>query len=249
MNEAKFDHKGSVYAKARPGYPDAIFEYLCSSDAVGANKTVADFGSGTGIFSMQISDFAGTVYAIEPNDDMRRNAEIEFVNYPSITSVNATAENSLLANSSVDLITVAQAFHWFDRSAFKTECHRILKPNGKVFLLWNDRDISSDIISENFIINKKYCPNFKGSSNGIDFSKEGFSDFFDGEFDMVEFLNGLVYTKQMFIERNLSSSYAPLKYDSKYHDYISELEALFDKYQTDGNVLYPYITRCYLGKV
>ena len=249
MNEAKFDHKGSVYAKARPGYPDAIFEYLCSSDAVGANKTVADFGSGTGIFSMQISDFAGTVYAIEPNDDMRRNAEIEFVNYPSITSVNATAENSLLPNSSVDLITVAQAFHWFNRTAFKSECQRILKASGKVFLLWNDRDTTSDIISENFKINKKYCPNFKGSSNGIDFSKEGFLDFFDGEFETVEFPNVLIYTKEMFIGRNLSSSYAPLKSDTQYCDYLSELEALFDKHQRNGNVMYPYITRCYLGMV
>ena len=249
MNETKFNQKGSVYAKGRPGYPNVIFEYLRSTGVIDKCKTVADFGSGTGIFSLQISQFADVVYAIEPNDDMRQIAEREFCNHSNIVSVNATAENSLLADKSVDLITVAQAFHWFDRSAFKNECQRILKPGGKVFLVWNDRDTSNDIIIENFAVNKKYCPNFKGSSNGINFSKEGFADFFDGDFEIIEFENSIRYTKNKFIERNLSSSYAPMKQYAQYIEYIKALEVIFEKYQDKGELYYPYITRCYIGEV
>ena len=249
MNEKKFDSKGGIYAKARPAYPKEVFDYLRSHGLTDRQKIVADIGSGTGIFTTQISDYAKTVYAVEPNNDMRSIAEETFKGCPNIISVQATAENTGLPASSVDFITVAQAFHWFDRFSFKRECQRILKPDGKIVLLWNDRDSENDTVKENFAVNKLYCPNFKGSSNGIDFSKEGFSDFFDGAFDTIEFINEMQYDKTAFIERNLSSSYAPLKYDTQYNAYISALEAVFDRHQTNGTVLYPYITRCYMGKI
>lgn len=249
MNTGKFDRKGKVYAKARPDYPKALFEFLISEQMLGKEKDMADIGSGTGIFTAQLSPFVKTVFAIEPNDDMRNKAEDRFKPYPNIASVNATAENTTLPNTSVDLITVAQAFHWFDRKAFKNECKRILKPNGKILLVWNDRDISSNVIKDNFAVNKIFCPNFKGSSNGIDFSKDAFKDFFDGEYEMTEFDNCLVYERDAFIARSLSSSYSPKKNDPAYDEYVKALESVFEKHQTNGTVKYPYITRCYIGTV
>ena len=249
MNTNKFDEKGKVYAKARPDYPKVLFEFLISRRILDSEKTVADVGSGTGIFTTQLSPFVKTVFAIEPNDDMRNKAEDKFKLYPNIASVNATAENTTLPNTSVDLITVAQAFHWFDRKAFKNECKRILKPNGKILLVWNDRDINSNVIKDNFAVNKIFCPNFKGSSNGIDFSKDAFKDFFDGEYEMTEFDNCLVYDRDAFIARSLSSSYSPKKNDPAYDEYVKALESVFNKHQTNGIVKYPYITRCYIGTV
>jgi len=247
MNEKKFDNKGNIYSKARPAYPSELFDYLCSNGLIEENKIVADIGSGTGIFTLQIAEFVNKVYAVEPNSDMRSIAENKFGDFPNIISVNGTAEYSTLPDSSVDVITVAQAFHWFDRVNFKMECKRILKPNGKIILVWNDRDTSNVIVKENFAVNREYCPNFKGSSNGIDFSREGFTDFFDGEFDIIEFRNEMTYDKEAFIRRNLSSSYAPLEDDLQYNDYIKALEGVFEKYQINGIVKYPYITRCYVG--
>lgn len=249
MNTNKFDSKGNVYSKARPSYPDALFSYLISERVINKNTVAADVGSGTGIFTVALSKFANSVFAVEPNDDMRVKAEEKFKTIANITSINATAENTLLSDCSVDLITVAQAFHWFDREQFKNECKRILKPNGKVVLVWNDRDSDSEIIKDNFEVNKKYCENFKGSSNGIDFSKEAFSNFFNGEFELVEFCNNFIYTREDFIARNLSSSYAPKENDLIYNDYIKAVEEVFEKYQTNGTVKYPYITRCYFGTV
>lgn len=249
MNEKKFDAKGSIYVKGRPAYPEKLFDYLIKTKVIKENTIVADIGSGTGIFTLQMSPFVDELFAVEPNDDMRDKAEMLYKDFSNIVSVNGSAEATTLKNASVDLITVAQAFHWFDRKLFKLECQRISKENGKVFLVWNDRDTSSEIIKENFGVNKKFCPNFKGSSNGIDFSKDGFKDFFEGEFELVEFENHLVYDKDTFISRNLSSSYAPKSTDDCCYEYIKAISEVFDKYSENGTVNYPYITRCYIGKV
>lgn len=249
MNEKKFDNKGNVYAKARPDYPKALFDFLQDKNIINPNATVADVGSGTGIFSIQLAPLSKNVYAVEPNDDMRRQAEEKFKILSNVISVNATAENTSLADNSVDAITVAQAFHWFDRASFRKECQRILKPNGYVVLVWNDRDINSEIIKANFAVNKRYCPDFKGSSNGFDFSKSAFSDFFKEAFELIEFDNSLIYDKSAFVDRNLSSSYAPSPRDSHYEAYIKAITGIFDEHNINGTVKYPYITRCYIGKV
>ena len=249
MNTNKFDSKGNVYSKARPNYPDALFSYLLAERVINKDTVAADIGSGTGIFTIAMSQFVNSIFAVEPNDDMRRKAEEKYSSALNITSINATAENTSLPDCSVDLVTVAQAFHWFDRGLFKNECKRILKPNGKVVLVWNDRDSDSEIIKDNFAVNKKYCKDFKGSSNGIDFSKDAFSNFFSGEFELVEFCNDLIYTREDFIARNLSSSYAPKENDIIYNDYVKAVEEVFEKYQANGTVKYPYITRCYIGTI
>lgn len=249
MNTNKFDSKGNIYSKARPSYPDVLFGYLLAERVIGKDTVAADIGSGTGIFTIALSQFVNSIFAVEPNDDMRCKAEEKYRGALNITSINATAENTSLPDCSVDVVTVAQAFHWFDRDLFKHECKRILKPNGKVVLVWNDRDIESDIIKDNFAVNKKYCKDFNGSSNGIDFSKDSFRDFFNGDFDMVEFCNDLVYTREDFIARNLSSSYAPKENDIIYNDYVKAVEEVFEKHQANGTVKYPYITRCYIGTI
>lgn len=249
MNEDKFDRKGKIYAKARPGYPSELFGHLIDSGIVSPQAVTADIGSGTGLFTVSLSPFVKRIYAVEPNADMRRVAEEKYKNYDNILSVNGTAEQTRLESQSIDLVTVAQAFHWFDRQNFKSECRRILKPDSKVLLVWNDRDTASELIRENYEINRRFCPDFKGSSNGIDFSRNAFTDFFDGDFETTGFRNDLTYDLDTFVSRNLSSSYAPKQDDEKYSDYCTAIEKLFLKHEKNGVVPYPYIIRCYIGKV
>lgn len=249
MNEHRFDQKGKIYSKARPGYPEELFEYLRKQGLISDGTVAADIGSGTGIFTVQLCTFSGKVFAVEPNDDMRTVAEEKYAGHQNIISVNGSAESTRLCDKSVDFITVAQAFHWFDRQVFKKECRRILKDGGKVLLVWNDRDTDSELIRENYEINRRFCPNFKGSSNGIDFSKDAFRDFFDGDFDVIQFRNNLIYNEDAFVARCLSSSYAPKAGDEKYDEYIAKLHELFKKHGKNGVVPYPYITRCYIGTV
>lgn len=249
MNEQKFDQKGNVYSKARPAYPSELLDMLREKNIVSKKTVVADIGSGTGIFTAQLAPLVKTVYAVEPNTDMCLAAKDSLKAFSNIISVNATAENTSLADNSVDLITVAQAFHWFDREKFKAECKRVLIPSGLVLLVWNDRDATSQIITGNFAVNRKYCPNFKGSSNGIDFGKSSFKDFFEGEYGVIEFDNSLFYDENAFVNRNLSSSYAPKQTDPNYIEYVEEIKSVFAKHSNNGTVKYPYITRCYIGRV
>lgn len=249
MNENKFDNKGKIYAKARPGYPDDMFRHLMNNGIISNHTVAADIGSGTGIFTERLCNYVSKVFAVEPNDDMRAVAEMSFAKKKNIISIKGTAENTALECNSINFVTVAQAFHWFDKEAFKKECKRILKIDGKILLVWNDRDISDEFIKENFEINRRFCPNFKGSSNGFNFSSETFTDFFNGKFESIEFKNDLIYNEETFIFRNLSSSYAPKSGEKNYNKYVSELLNLFKKFSCSGTVKYPYVTRCYIGRI
>ena len=129
-----FTDKADIYAKYRPSYPNEYIEYLLSANELNENQIAADIGSGTGIFSRQLLESGLHVIGVEPNDDMRNMAEQSLKRYPRFQSIKATAEHTTLKENSVDLVTVAQAFHWFDKEAFKIECQRILKQKQMLLL-------------------------------------------------------------------------------------------------------------------
>lgn len=249
MNEQKFSGKSAAYAKARPGYPPALFEHLRERGVLTAGTVAADIGSGTGKFTRSLAEFAEKVYAVEPNADMRRAAEANFADCGNIISIDGNAERTTLPGGSVGLVTAAQAFHWFDRAAFKAECRRILGGDGFVCLVWNDRDASSGIIADNYAVNREFCPDFKGASNGFDFADGTFGGFFDGGFEKTEFKNDLTYDLDGFIARNLSSSYAPKAGDPRCAAYCDALKKVFASHAESGLVKYPYVTACFLGRV
>ncbi len=253
MNETKFDGKGEIYAQFRPSYPQSFMDDLFSGVGLHTQTVFADVGAGTGKLTKQLLEKGSKVYAVEPNADMRKIAEMDLGGFPNFVSVNGTAENTTLPRESVDCVTVAQAFHWFDRARFRQECRRILKPGGTVVLVWNSRDGESALVQENDRVNQQYCPNFKGFSGGMRGAQEGdetaFSDFFDGEYVSKRFLNPLQFDEQGFVGRNLSASYAPKPSDCNYDAYVAALKALFRNYESGGTLLMPNYTVCYIGKV
>ena len=251
MNEDKFNNLADIYEKYRPSYPEDYIKDVITKCHLDSESLVADIGAGTGILTRQLLEKGATVYAVEPNDDMRKVAEDNLKAFPKFIPVKGTAENTTLPGGSIDIITAAQAFHWFDRENFKEECKRILKPQGKILLVWNSRDSESELVTENALINREYCPGFKGFSGGMNTaaSGEGLSDFFRGEYTVKTFKNPLAYSMEAFIGRNLSSSYALKEDDENYDSYVRALEALFEKYSKDGVLTTPNYTRCYFGTV
>ena len=125
-------------------------------------------GAGAGKFSKQLLDRGSTVYCVEPNDDMRNTAIKELGKYNRFHAVDGTVTDTKLDDKSVDFITTAQDFHWFDTFLFKKECERILRENGLIFLIWNMRDMSGVINQKSFEIFSEYCPQFKGFGGGIE---------------------------------------------------------------------------------
>lgn len=251
MNEEKFTGKGTLYAKFRPTYPRDFIEYLYSEACLPDQSVIADIGSGTGIMTALLLEKGNPVFAVEPNEDMRRVAGENLRNFPLFTSVAASAEHTTLPDHSIDLITVAQAFHWFDRQAFREECHRILKPGGRVALIWNSRDPESTLVAENDQIIRKYCPEYKGFSGGTRGPKpeNDFSDFFSGGYMEKRFANDLIFDLSGFIGRNLSASYALKEGDAQYDAFVTELKLLFGKYAVNGAVLMPNFAESFIGRV
>lgn len=247
MNEDKFTGKANVYEQYRPSYPDKMIQYLYSNE-VGMNEksVIADIGSGTGILTKLLLDRKSFVYGVEPNRDMKKIAENKLSGYPNYRSVHACAEQTGLDSHSVEFVTAAQAFHWFDKVKFRKECKRILQDEGKVVLIWNSRDLTNDIVIENDKINQKFCPGYHGFSNGLPLET---LDFFLKNWTYHEFQNNLVFDEESFIGRNLSSSYALSKNDERFDAYLENLQKLFQKYSKQGIVIIPHTTKSYVGEV
>ena len=142
-----FSSKVSDYTASRPSYPAALFEDLAAL-GLAHDMSVADIGAGTGLFTKSLLDRGWNVIAVEPNNAMRAAADTALSQYPRYRSVAGAAEATALEDRSIDLITAAQAFHWFDIEPARRECLRILRPHGQVALIWNDRDLTDLIQRE-----------------------------------------------------------------------------------------------------
>eukprot|EP00834_Sanchytrium_tribonematis_P001817 NODE_47_length_32105_cov_1.240892.p16 type:complete len:249 gc:universal NODE_47_length_32105_cov_1.240892:5197-5943(+) len=134
-----FNHQVDAYDRGRPDYPaDAILHLIHELNITNDMKLV-DLAAGTGKFTKILSQHTNaSITAIEPIENMR----FKFQSHLSIPILNGTAESIPLPNESIDVVFIAQAFHWFDANKALPEIHRILKPNGKLALIWNKMDLS-----------------------------------------------------------------------------------------------------------
>jgi len=246
----QFSGKAEMYSRFRPSYPEEYVDDLIRRSGVSVDSLIADIGAGTGILTAQLIDRGLHVVAVEPNADMRNSAAQALGDSRRCTIINGTAEDTGIAPHSVDLITVAQAFHWFDHVRFKAECRRILREDRYVVLVWNSRDAGSELVQANAELCKRLCPAFKGFSGGIEDNPEVYADFFrDGEFDFQVFANPLQMDREGFVGRNLSASYAPKPSDEHYETFVRAVNALFDTYSCEGLLTMPNLTRSYMGRV
>lgn len=245
-----FSDKVDYYVKYRPQYPNEYIEYLVKTVGVSLDSTVADVGAGTGIFTKSLADKVNTIYAVEPNQDMRA-ACVEYCSgYENFVAVDGSAEETSLPDHSVDFVTVAQAFHWFDAEKTKNEFQRILKPKGKVILVWN-RDEENEFTQEYGALCRKFCPAItETSAGGNGRNTEAFHAFFRaGKYDAKIFKTDSTVSLERFVGVALSTSYAPAKTDKNFPAFIDALTELFEKYSKDGLVLFLKHTYSYVGEV
>ena len=135
----RFSDRVDDYVRFRPGYPRALLEFLERMCNLGLGRAVADIGSGTGIWTRLLLESGARVIGVEPNHAMRAAAEGDLGRNDRFVGVDGSAEATGLADASVDLVTSAQAFHWFEPTRTRAEFKRILKPRGAVALIWNQR--------------------------------------------------------------------------------------------------------------
>lgn len=243
----RFSSRSDNYAKFRPGYPAEIIEVLKSDCGLSETSVIADVGAGTGILSELFLKNGNSVVAIEPNAAMRQVAERLIQKYEKFRSINAAAEATTLETGSVDFVTAAQAFHWFDRIQAKREFARILKPAGWVVLIWNERRLDSTVFLrayEDLLL----C-------YGTDYEKVRhekvtgeIAEFFSPEsFELRTFENAQQFDFESLKGRLLSSSYAPDQDHPNFMPMLKELEGIFYANQKDGTVSFEYETKVYYG--
>ncbi|MDH3634158.1 MAG: class I SAM-dependent methyltransferase [Gammaproteobacteria bacterium] len=245
----RFSDRVEAYIKFRPGYPPALVSTLLEKTGLDADAVVADVGSGTGIFTRQLLDQGLRVNAVEPNANMRRAAEALLSEYPKFISIDAPAEHTGLADNSIDLVTAAQAFHWFNNEATKAELERILKPGGKLALIWNKRKISQPFQQAYLGILNEYAPEY-GKVNHMNLSEDDIAYYFaDANMELLHFDSNQRLDFAGLMGRLKSASYCPAEDSPQYIPLVTELVALFDQYAADGVVDFEYDTQLYLGAV
>lgn len=127
----------ATYAAGRPDYPPALASWLTGTLGLGHGARAIDMGAGTGKFTRLLAATGADVTAIEPVAEMRaRLAEA----LPRVSALDGSATNIPLPDGSVDVLTCAQSFHWFASTAALDEFARVLRPGGRLGLIWNIRD-------------------------------------------------------------------------------------------------------------
>ncbi len=134
-----FEADAAGYARGRPDYPAALDAWLRDALALGPETVVVDLGAGTGKFLPRLCTTGARIVAIEPVDAMRARLVDA---HPDVEVHAGSAEAMPLADASIDAVVCAQAFHWFANGDALAEIRRVLKPGGRLALVWNVRDES-----------------------------------------------------------------------------------------------------------
>ena len=244
----RFSYRVENYIRYRPSYPPEIIELMRDNMNLNENSTVADIGSGTGIFSKLLLETGCTVFGVEPNEPMRRAGEEFLKGFARFQSIDGSSEKTNLPDESVDLITAAQAFHWFDHEKAKIEFQRVIKPNNYVALIWNDRQLDLTPFLrdyEKFLLD--YGTDYKQVRHDT-VSSDKIRGFFLEDFHESAFCNIQTVDFDGLKGRVLSSSYIPHAGHPHFGEMLLELESIFERHQKSGAVEILYNTRVFYGK-
>jgi SAM-dependent methyltransferase len=251
-----FSGLGEVYSRARPDYPEACYDLLeeamrasaaAAGDAGAGNAVVADIGAGTGKLTAGLLERGWQVAAVEPNPDMLGRLEAHLGRRGGLRTVAAPAEATGLPDGSVGLVTVAQAFHWFDQDAFRAECRRILAPGGRVAIIWNFRRpeaASTQAAAEAF---RRHVKGFVALTLGERVGEADLARFYGGEWERTVLDNDEDIDGETFLGRCLSASYFPKEGDPARGPLLRELESIFDAHSTAGVHRFQQVTHVHIG--
>lgn len=244
----RFTTRAVNYARNRPGYPPAVLDCLREECGLTPDAIVADIGSGTGILTALLLENGNQVYAVEPNEAMRQQAEEALGENPRFVSINGRAEATTLADGSIDLITAGQAFHWFDAAASRIEFSRILRSGGFVALVWNARAYQDDPL---MVAYEQVLASYGMGYHLVTHRAHA------GEIETL-FANGhqvrtFTYSRPLNFDTLwggfLSASYAPQPNDPPYELMREALRQMFEVHQRDGYVTFRYDTQLHFGRL
>ena len=246
---ARFSDRVENYVRYRPGYPPEVIDVLRTECGLRPSHIIADIASGTGVFTRLLLENGNSVFAVEPNTEMREMGIHQLEAYNRLVSVAGTAEETTLRSASVDFVTAAQAAHWFDLPRTRAEFARILRPAGWCVLMWNERRTATTPFLRDYEqLLLTYGTDYKEVRHERTTAT------------IHEFFAPAVCQERVFSLRQqfdypgaagrlLSSSYAPLEGHPKHAPMMKELQRIFRAYAVDGEIEFEYKTRVFYGKL
>lgn len=224
MSLDNFTGKAEAYAKGRPGYPKAALDYIAS--LVEQDAVFADIGAGTGKFTQELAQRGYTLFAAEPNADMRRLLAEILAPFQNVMILDGTAEATGLPDHCADAVTVAHALHWFNPGAFRAECRRILRPGGWIIALYN----------------------LTPGGGMIRLSKET-ADVFFTKPQVFDCPNPMDYTRESWLAYLATQDDSPLPGSPEFEAHITAVNASFDRDSKNGLLRCDRVTKVYAERV
>lgn len=246
----RFSSRVDDYVKYRPDYPIEIIDVLAARCGLVPESVIADVGSGTGILTRFFLENGNPVVGVEPNREMREAGEQLLAEFGRFTSIDGTAEATKLPAQSMDFIVAGQAFHWFDREKTRAEFLRILKPDGIVALIWNDRRIDSTPFLRDYeALLNTFGNDYKEVAHKTALDTASFAPFFGTMVHEARLDHNQRCAREGLVGRLHSASYMPTKGDTKYAPMIARVNEIFDAHQRDGHIQFEYDTRIFYGRM
>lgn len=243
------------YYDALPRFSHEIYDYL---EKIGVkNSIVADVGSGTGRICIDLLERGNSVYAIDPDSNMRNICERKCSKYDKFISIDGLDIDLKIPDKSVDYVIVSQSFHRFNPILFKKECRRVLRNPNNTIIIWYRVDYENPIIKEMLASVKKNFKDYASryETNEIIGSMEeekannlDAKEFFDGDSHMVNINSKAELNLDEFINLGLSLSLFPISHKitniSKLleeksfnkEQYVEDLKDIFNKYSNNENL-------------
>jgi SAM-dependent methyltransferase len=238
----RFTERADDYVKHRPSYPTQAIDFIFEGLAPASQILAADIGAGTGIASRLLAERGVKVIAVEPNAAMRKAAQT----HSNVEYRDGGAEATSLPDASVDLVTAFQAFHWFNPEPTLLEFRRILKPNGRLAVVWNNRD-KNDAFTEEYNHFVRALSNNHPSKSRLELVEplrqtQYFTSYYEHE--------PIPYHQELdfdgLIGRAMSTSYVPREGEG-YELLVSGLRNLYERFcSKQGFVYIIYQTSVYI---
>ena len=231
-----FGAVADVYERSRPGYPDEAARWLAGDDPC----DVVDLGAGTGKLTRSLVALGHRVTAVEPIPEMLAQLRSAV---PGALPLAGSAEAIPVDDESADVVTVAQAFHWFDHPVALAEIARVLRPGGHIALVWNARDDREAWVAEfsGTIVSRSIFR--KGGVAAASESIDASGLF--GPVERAEFANVQMLRRADLQELVRSRSECVILSEEERRPVLERIDELFDAHATDGVLTMPYVTECF----
>jgi SAM-dependent methyltransferase len=227
-----FADVADAYERGRPEYPAEAVRWLVGD----APADVVDLGAGTGKLTRALVGLGHRVTAVEPLEEMRARLEIAA---PDAHALGGSAEAIPVPDASADVVTSAQAFHWFDHARTLPEIVRVLRPGGRLALVWNSRDDRdpwmarlSAIIGNETVSETDVVPVLAESGR--------FGQVETARFSLVQVLD-----RDGLLDLVLSRSYCAKLASAEREPILEAVAALYDETAGPGGVSLAYVTECF----